>query len=110
MIDLNLNGYSVEMREELRGETALAVAERRKVAGQRLTIATITRAVIRELATSIYKTQPNRFRDVSLEHCHDDDGYKLEEWVEAQGWTQPINPHDILTPEEINAFDELSKQ
>lgn len=78
-IDSKLTGYSVEMREELRGEIALVLLSHAKVNGERVTRATLTAATVREIAKPIYRTMPNRFREVSLDHCYDVDGTRLEE-------------------------------
>lgn len=78
-IDSKLTGYSVEMREELRGEIAIALLTHAKIGGLRLTRASLTAATVREIAKPIFKQQPNRFRDVSLDHQYGEDGQRLEE-------------------------------
>lgn len=78
-IDSKLTNYSVEMREELRGEIAIALLTQAQIGGLRLTRASLTPATIRLIAKPIYKMQPNRFRDISLDHTYGESGQRLEE-------------------------------
>lgn len=79
VIDSKLSGYSVEMREELRQEIALAIVGGSRIKGELVAIETLTPAMVKEIARPIFKLQPNRFRDVSLDHQYGDDGQRLEE-------------------------------
>jgi hypothetical protein len=78
-IDSKLTNYSVEMREELRGEVAIALLTHANIGGQRVTRDSLTPAAIRLIAKPIYRMQPNRFRDVSLDHQYGEDGQRLED-------------------------------
>ena len=78
-IDSKLTNYSVEMREELRGEIAIALLSHAKIGGIRLSRETLTSATIKQIAKPIYKMQPNRFRDISLDHTYGEGGQRLEE-------------------------------
>lgn len=79
VIDSKLRGYSVEMREELRQEIAVAIMSMRRVNGVTVTLDELTPAIVKEIARPLFKMQPNRFRDVSLDHQHGEDGQRLED-------------------------------
>lgn len=78
-IDSKIRDYSIEVREELRSEIALAILSKAKIAGERVTAATLTPATVRAIAKPIYKMLPNRFTEVSLDHQYDEDGQRLAE-------------------------------
>lgn len=79
VIDSKLRGYSVEMREELRQEIVLAIMSMTQIKGETVTLDNLTPAMVKEIARPIFKLQPNRFRDVSLDHQYGEDGQRLEE-------------------------------
>ncbi len=73
IIDSAIKGYSIDMREDLRQEIAVAILS------QELNPATLTSATVKPFARSLFKLQSNRFRDVSLDHSYDEDGRTLAE-------------------------------
>jgi len=83
IVDSHLRGYSVEMREELRGEIVLAILSCAEVNGEIVTIKKLTPAIVREIARPLFKMQPNRFRDISLDHQYGEDGQRLEDRLEG---------------------------
>lgn len=73
----------VDLREDMRSEVALAILIRSENTGQRITRASLnlTPSTIHAIVRPILRSQPNRFRFVSLEHRHGEDGRKLEERI-----------------------------
>ena len=79
-IDSHLAGYSTDMREELRQEIALAILNCAVIEGRLISTADdLTPAAIKAIARPLFKSQPNRFRDVSLDHQYGEDGQRLED-------------------------------
>ena len=80
VIDASIRGYSIDVREELRSEIALAVLSTASLQGTHITSATLNLNPmnVRRIAKTVYKTMPDRFRHVSLDHRYSD-GQRLEE-------------------------------
>lgn len=71
----------MDLREDMRSEVALAVLTRSESTGQRITRASLDLkpSTIRAIVRPILRSQPNRFKFVSLEHCYQEGGRRLEE-------------------------------
>lgn len=79
LINSKIDRYSVDVREELRGEIMIAILSKRRINGQRVKPSTLSSATVSAIARPILRAQPNRFRFVSLDHARTEGGYRLEE-------------------------------
>lgn len=80
LIEARIKDYSIEMREELRGEIAIMILSHRKLNGERVTAQNLTPSIVREIARKFVRPLfMDRFRHVSLEHRYGEDGQRLEE-------------------------------
>lgn len=80
IIDTSIRGYSVDVRDDLRSEIALAILSKSRDTDRRITTANINLipATVRRIAKTVYRTMPDKFRHVSFEHCYAN-GQRLEE-------------------------------
>ena len=80
LIDPLIRSYPPDIREELRGEIAIAVLGHATVGGIRITRKNLNALTVRRIAQPIIRQDRERFfKWISLDHCYDDNGRKLEE-------------------------------
>ena len=85
IIDENLRGYSPCIREDLRSEIALAILNKASITRTRITATNLnlTRLNIRQIAKSVYKIMPDKFRDVSLDYRHANSDHRVSDRIAA---------------------------